>query len=122
MLTLPLIIIGVVVFFGAVILIIVGIKSPQESDPLDDRLAEFAARGETVSLEEIELSQPFSQRIIMPLAKRMGEIVMRFTPQNSITSMSRKLEMAGNPWNIDPAVLFALRFLRDSIWNDLHHS
>ncbi len=111
MLTLPLIIIGVVIFFGAVILIIVGIKSPQGSDPLDDRLAEFAARGETVSLEEIELSQPFSQRIIMPLAKRMGEIVMRFTPQNSITSMSRKLEMAGNPWNIDPAVLFALRFL-----------
>lgn len=111
MLTLPLIIIGVVIFFGAVILIIVGIKSPQGSDPLDDRLAEFAARGETVSLEEIELSQPFSQRIIMPLAKRMGEIVMRFTPQNSITSMSRKLEMAGNPWNIDPAILFALRFL-----------
>jgi tight adherence protein C len=111
MLTLPLIIIGVVIFFGAVILIIVGIKSPQGSDPLDDRLAEYAARGETVSLEEIELSQPFSQRIIMPIAKRMGEIVIRFTPQNSITSMSRKLEMAGNPWNIDPAVLFALRFL-----------
>jgi tight adherence protein C len=111
MLTLPLIIIGIVIFFGAIILIIVGIKSPQGSDPLDDRLAEYAARGETVSLEEIELSQPFSQRIIMPMAKRMGEIVMRFTPQNSITSMSRKLEMAGNPWNIDPAVLFALRFL-----------
>ena len=111
MLTLPLIIIGAVIFFGAVILIIVGMKSPQGSDPLDDRLAEYAARGETVSLEEIELSQPFSQRIIMPLAKHMGEIVMRFTPQNSITSMSRKLEMAGNPWNIDPAVLFALRFL-----------
>jgi tight adherence protein C len=78
---------------------------------LEERLAEYAARGETVSLEEIELSQPFSQRIIMPIAKRMGEIVMRFTPQNSITSMSRKMEMAGNPGNMDPAVMFALRFL-----------
>ena len=111
MLTLPLIIIGLVIFFGAIILVIVGIKSPQGSDPLEDRLAEYAARGETVSLEEIELSQPFSQRIIIPIAKRMGEIVMRFTPQNAVTSMSRKMEMAGNPGNMDPAVMFALRFL-----------
>jgi len=111
MLTLPLIIIGVVILFGAIILIIVGIKSPQGADPLEDRLAEYAARGETVSLEEIELSQPFSQRIIMPIAKKMGEFVMRFTPQNSINSMARKLEMAGNPGNLDPAVMFALRFV-----------
>ena len=111
MLTLPIIIIGAVIIFGAIILIIVGIKSPQGGDPLEERLAEYAARGETVSLEEIELSQPFSQRIIMPIAKRMGEIVMRFTPQNAINSMSKKLEMAGNPGNMDPAVMFALRFL-----------
>src|SRR4030043_270249 len=110
MLTLPIIIIGAVIIFGAIILIIVGIKSPQGGDPLEERLAEYAARGETVSLEEIELSQPFSQRIIMPIAKRRGEIVMRFTPQNAINSMSKKLEMAGNPGNMDPAVMFALRF------------
>src|SRR4030043_1330782 len=111
MLTLPIIIILAVIFVGAIMLIIVGIKSPQGADPLEDRLAEYAARGETVSLEEIELSQPFSQRIITPIAKRMGEIVMRFTPQNAINSMSKKLEMAGNPGNMDPAVMFALRFL-----------
>ena len=111
MFTIPIIIIGVVIIFGAIILIIVGIKSPQGSDPLEDRLAEYAARGETISLEEIELSQPFSQRIIVPIAKKMGEFVMRFTPQNAITSMSRKMEMAGNPGNMDPAVMFALRFL-----------
>jgi tight adherence protein C len=111
MLTLPIIIIGVVILLGAIILIIVGIRSPQGSDPLEDRLAEYAARGETVSLEEIELSQPFSQRVIMPIAKKMGQIVMRFTPQNAINSMAKKLEMAGNPGNMDPAVIFALRFL-----------
>ena len=111
MATLPLFIIGLVIIIGAIILVVVGIKSPQGIDPLEDRLAEYAARGETVSLEEIELSQPFSERIIVPIAKRMGEFVMRFTPQNSITSMSRKLELAGNPSNLDPAVFFALRFL-----------
>jgi tight adherence protein C len=111
MLTLPLIIIGVVILFGAVILVIVGLRSPQNADPLEDRLAEYAARGESVSLEEIELSQPFSERIIVPIAKRMGAFVMRFTPQNAIISMSKKLELAGNPGNMDPAVIFALRFL-----------
>ena len=108
---LPLIIIGAMLVLGAIILVIVGISSPQGIDPLEDRLAEYAARGETISLEEIELSQPFSQRIIIPIAKRMGDFVMRFTPQNAITSMARKLELAGNPGNMDPAVMFALRFL-----------
>jgi tight adherence protein C len=107
----PLIIIGFVVLVSAVILVFVGINSPQGSDPLEDRLAEYAARGETASLEEIELSQPFSQRIIVPIAKRMGNFVMKFTPQNAITSMSKKLELAGNPGNMDPAVFFALRFV-----------
>lgn len=111
MIALPLFIIVAVLVIGSIILVIVGIKSPQGLDPLEDRLAEYAARGETVSLEEIELSQPFSQRIIIPVAKRMGEFVMRFTPQNAITSMSRKLELAGNPGNLDPATIFALRFL-----------
>jgi tight adherence protein C len=109
--TLPLFVIGIVIVIGAVILVIVGIKSPQGSDPLEDRLAEYAARGETVSLEDIEMSQPFSQRIIMPIAKKLGEIVMRFTPQNAINSMARKVELAGNPGNLDPTIFFALRFV-----------
>lgn len=111
MATIPLFIIGLVVLIGAVILVVVGIKSPQDADPLEDRLAEYAARGETVSLEEIEMSQSFSQRIVVPIAKKMGEFVMRFTPQNAINSMSKKVELAGNPGNLDPAVFFALRFL-----------
>jgi tight adherence protein C len=41
----------------------------------------------------------------------MGDFVMRFTPQNAITSMSRKLELAGNPGNLSPGVVFAVRFL-----------
>ncbi len=117
----PLIIILLVIFIGAIILIIVGIKSPQGADPLRDRLAEYAARGETVSLEEIELSQPFSQRIIVPIAKRMGEFVIRFTPQNAISSMSRKLELAGNPGNLSPSVLFALRFFGLPFRSDIYH-
>jgi tight adherence protein C len=108
---LPLIIIALVILVGAVILIVVGITTPHGSDPLQERLAEYAARGDKTTLEEIELSQPFSQRVIIPIAKRLGDIVLRFTPQNSITQMARKLELAGNPGNLDPAIFFAMRFL-----------
>src|SRR4030066_2440168 len=105
-----LIIFGGIVLLGAIILIIVGIKSPKDADPLGTRLAEYASRGEPVSLEEIELSQPFTERIIYPLARSLGVFAIRFTPQNAINNMSRKLELAGNPGNLDPAIVFALRF------------
>ncbi len=108
---LPLIIILILLIVGAVLLVIVGIRSPKGEDPLQERLADYAARGEKASLEEIEMSQPFYQRVIVPIANRLGEIVMRFTPQNSIAQMGKKLEMAGNPGNLDPAVIFAFRFL-----------
>jgi len=99
-----------VVVVVAVILIVIGLRSPRDSDPVQERLADYVARGETVSLEEIELSQPFVERVIYPMARRLGELAIRFTPQNAIQNVARKLDMAGNPGNIDPALFFAFRF------------
>jgi tight adherence protein C len=109
--TLIFIIIGAVVVVIAIILVIIGIRSPQESDPLQSRLAEFAAQGEAISLEDIELSQPFAERIIFPIARKFGEIALKFTPQNAIQETAIKLERAGNPGGLDPAMFFAFRFL-----------
>lgn len=99
-----------VVVVVAVILVIIGLRSPKDADPLQERLADFVERGEAVSLEEIELSQPFVERVIYPMARQLGELALRFTPQNAIQQVSRKLDMAGNPGNIDPALFFAFRF------------
>ncbi len=106
-----LIIIGLVVVIGAAILIVVGLRSTNNVDPLEERLAEFAQRGETASLEEIELSQSFTDRVIIPLAKRVGEFALRFTPQNAIQDTTQKLEQAGNPSGLEPTVFWALRFV-----------
>jgi len=99
------------VAIGAVILIIIGMRTPQNQDPLQDRLADFVSRGETASLEEIELSQPFVERVIYPMARRLGEFALRITPQNAIQNVAKKLDMAGNPGRIDPTLFFAFRFL-----------
>jgi tight adherence protein C len=103
--------IGAIIGISAVILVIIGLRSPQAANPLEQRLAEFAERGEPVSLEELELAQPFHERIIFPIARRLGELVIRFTPQKAILEIQVKLEKAGNPGNIDPTLFFAFRMM-----------
>jgi tight adherence protein C len=109
------IIVGLVVIGLMVALVVVGNRavSQQDSDedPLMARLAEFSERGELVSLEEIELSQPFRERIVMPILRRIGELSARFTPQKVLIDTSRKLELAGNPGRVDAATLLAMRFI-----------
>jgi hypothetical protein len=59
-----LIIFGAVVLIGAIAVVIVSFRRNargEEDDPLQARLAEFIQRGDVTSLEEIELSQPFSE-------------------------------------------------------------
>jgi tight adherence protein C len=98
-------------FLGAVFLVVIGMRDVQEIDPLEKRLAEFAARGETTSLEEIEMSQPLTERVILPMARRLGEYVTRFTPQNALQSTERKLELAGNPRGLEPPTFWAIRIV-----------
>jgi tight adherence protein C len=99
-----------------VIIAVVAVSSRRNAqgegdDPLQARLAEFIQRGDVTSLEEIELSQPFSQRVLVPLINRIGEISARFTPQRAIQSTARQMELAGNPWPIDAATFLAIRFI-----------
>jgi len=74
-------------------------------------LAEFIQRGDVTSLEEIELSQPFSERVLVPLINRIGEFSARFTPQKAIQNTDRQMELAGNPWPINAATFLAIRFI-----------
>ena len=105
---------GALVLIGAIAVIAVSLRrnvQGEEEDPLQTRLAEFIQRGDVTSLEEIELSQPFSERVIIPLVRRLGEFSARFTPQKAIQDTAKRLELAGNPWPIDAATFLAIRFI-----------
>jgi tight adherence protein C len=110
--------VGLIVIF-AISLVVIGIRDKSKEDPLQERLAEFAARGETVDLEQIELSQPLSDRVLIPMARKFGEFVTRFTPQNAIQTIAHKLELAGNPRGLDPAVFWAMRFVLAFVFGGL---
>jgi tight adherence protein C len=93
------------------ILVILGLRESQRGDPLEERLAEFAERGEAASLHEIEMSQSFMERVVIPYANIIGEIALRFTPQKALNEIERKLERAGNPRGLEPTTFFAARFI-----------
>lgn len=106
-------IIGLVIVVLAALLIFIGLRNPRnyEDQDLQTRLDEFNQRGETVDLEKIEMSLPFTERIIYPMARKLGEFAVHFTPQNALQSTSRKLDLAGNPGKLDPTLFLSLQFL-----------
>lgn len=80
-----------------------------EDDPLSTRIDEFAAREEIVSIEEIELSMPITDRIFVPIIRKISDFVIRFTPQTTLERTTRQLELAGNPRNMSAAHFWILR-------------
>ena len=112
---LVIVLVVVIVVVGAGVLIYFGARrsrnAEEEEDPLAARLAEFSQRGDAVSLEEIELSQPFTDRVVYPLMKKLGDLSSRFTPQHLLHSTEKKLELAGSPARMDASAFLSLRFV-----------
>ncbi len=118
------IIVGGAILGGAILLILVGMRYARQGqeDDIDlvmSRLAEATQRGETVSLEDIELQQPFMQRVALPVIKRIGEFSTRFTPQKLLEETTLKLELAGNPGRIDASTFLATRFVGAAVFGGL---
>lgn len=106
----------VVILVLAVILVVAGIRAPRASDPISDRLAEYSVREEPMTLEEIELSLRFYERIVLPIFNKVGELASRFTPQATLQSARKRIEMAGNPMQMDPAFFLSLRFVLAAVF------
>jgi tight adherence protein C len=103
----------VVVLIIAAVLVVIGLRNPsfQNNRILQDRLEEMTTTGEVLNLEKLELSLPFSERVIYPIARKLGEIAIRFTPQNALQNTAKKLELAGSPGKLDPTLMMALQFI-----------
>jgi tight adherence protein C len=106
---------------GAAVLVVAGIQKAKaiHEDPLAARLAEYSQRGDSVSLEEIELSQPFSDRVVMPIMRRIGEMASRFTPQHAVDQTRKLLELAGNPGRMDASTFMVLHFVAAVLFGSL---
>jgi tight adherence protein C len=109
--------IWLLIFFGLLLLgvaawlVLIGLRESRGVDPLQERLAEYVEKGEFSTLEEIELSQPFMERVVYPAAQRFGQIAQRFTPQNAITETQLLLERANSPKWLVPTLFLSSRLV-----------
>jgi tight adherence protein C len=78
---------------------------------LEDRLAEYAMLDEPISLEEIELSQPFVDRVVYPIIDALSGYVAQFTPATALQRTRHRLELADNPGNLTAANFMTIRFI-----------
>lgn len=79
----------------ACIVVYLGTRRDAAAVSIEDRLAQFSDR--QYSLEELELAQPFYQRVISPFFLRIARSVSRFTPRSSVEKMRVQLIEAGSP-------------------------
>jgi tight adherence protein C len=116
--TLLIIIIAVV----AIMLVCAGLAYPfVQEDVVHARLAQFSERPR--SLEQMELSIPFSERVLRPMSQRMAGLMMKAERnqdprerERRVSSIQARLNLAGNPHRWTPTDflgvkgLFALLF------------
>jgi tight adherence protein C len=77
---------------------------------LAERLADYAGQAEaSANLEDIEMSVPFTQRVIMPIMQTIGNFMTQFTPQQTLEKTQQNLNLAGNPRGLTPPVFWVMR-------------
>jgi tight adherence protein C len=102
----PLLIIGAVLLFG-VVLIVFGLTRSAQPDVIGDRLSQFTER--TMTLSELELQQPFSQRVLLPLMRGLLNKLGKYGPNQSAERLRLSIQQAGNPGNITPVMFSGIR-------------
>ncbi len=76
---------------------------------MEARLASFAERPR--SLEELELEQPFAERVLRPMIGGLLRFVGRFTPAQNAERTRINLAQAGNPNNMGVTEFAATRIV-----------
>jgi tight adherence protein C len=98
--------IGVVLLLG-IMLIIFGVTRSSQPDVINDRLSQFTER--PLTLAELELQQPFSQRVLVPLARSIFMVLGKASPKQAAEKTRVNLQQAGNPGNITPVMFNGIR-------------
>jgi tight adherence protein C len=82
----------------AVLLIFQGLAHRRRPDEIKKRLQGFGER--TPTLEELELSQPFIDRVIRPTVLALAKFTSHWAPKQSVERIRESLMVAGHPGNL----------------------
>jgi tight adherence protein C len=101
-----------------VLMIFIGLaRTPSSSQAVNvqQRLAAYGGE-KPLTIEEIELQRPFSERVLRPAIERLGSMLSRSTPQKARQDLLNRLELAGRPGNLTPEDFAAVRLVAAAVF------
>jgi tight adherence protein C len=100
-----------------VLMIFIGIArtpSTNTAEMVQQRLSVYGGE-KPLTIEEVELQRPFSERFLRPAIERLGSLLSRSTPQKARQDLMNKLELAGRPGNLTPEDFAAVRLVAAAV-------
>src|SRR6266852_879590 len=100
-----------------VLMIFIGLaRSPSTNTAqmVQQRLSVYGGE-KPVTLEEMELQRPFSERFLRPSIERLGSLLSRSTPQKARQDLMNRLDLAGRPGNLTPEDFGAVRMVSAAV-------
>jgi len=94
---------------GAVLTVLFGLRSQSEAQAAEQE--RIYSVGTTLTLEEVELSLPFRERVVRPISESVLGFLGSLTPQQNIQEMQHRLEVAGRPYGWSVVDFMGLRVL-----------
>jgi tight adherence protein C len=92
--------------------------STNTAQMVQQRLQVYGAGGtleKPLTIEEVELARPFSERFLRPSIERLGNLLSRSTPAKARQDLDNRLELAGRPGNLTPADFGAIRLVAAAV-------
>src|SRR5579872_3473624 len=100
-----------------VLMVFIGLSrtpSTNTAQMVQQRLSVYGGEKQ-LTVEEIELQRPFSERVLRPAIEKLGSLLSRSTPQKARQDMLNRLELAGRPGNLTPEDFVAVRLVAAAI-------
>ncbi len=100
-----------------VLMVFIGLSrtpSTNTAQMVQQRLSVYGGEKQ-LTVEEIELQRPFSERVLRPAIEKLGSLLSRSTPQKARQDLLNRLELAGRPGNLTPEDFVAVRLVAAAV-------
>jgi tight adherence protein C len=88
--------------------------SASTADIVAQRLQVYGGE-KPLTMEEVELQKPFSERALRPMIEKLGALLSRSTPQEARKKLLNELDLAGRPGNLTPEDFGAVRIVAAAV-------
>lgn len=104
----------VLLLIVGVALILVGLWLPRLTpDPVQAYVERLAVGDQSSTLDQVELAEPFAQRVLRPILEWLASPIQRITRQKDVDGQAQRirLTLAGNPHSWTPTAFLGMKGL-----------